>query len=81
MIESSKIKRLLDRKQSGNQTARYKQHVPVHFSLRKIEKAFKVNMKVGKTNSIMNECNVKQNVIVTNKTTMKGAINRWRSNE
>jgi hypothetical protein len=35
------VKRLLDRKQSGNQTARYKQHVPVHFSLRKIEKAFK----------------------------------------
>ncbi|MCM3255682.1 MobP2 family relaxase [Priestia aryabhattai] len=35
------IKRLLDRKQSGKQTARYKQHVPVHFSLRKIEKAFK----------------------------------------
>ncbi|MGZ0880111.1 MobP2 family relaxase [Priestia megaterium] len=35
------VKRLLDRKQSGNQTAKYKQHVPVHFSLRKIEKAFK----------------------------------------
>lgn len=35
------IKRLVDRKQSGKQTARYKQHVPVHFSLRKIEKAFK----------------------------------------
>ncbi|MEH6854869.1 MobP2 family relaxase [Priestia megaterium] len=35
------VKRLLDRKQSGKQTARYKQHVPVHFSLRKIEKAFK----------------------------------------
>ncbi|MET3690213.1 putative transcriptional regulator [Priestia megaterium] len=35
------VKRLLDRKQSGNQTVRYKQHVPVHFSLRKIEKAFK----------------------------------------
>jgi hypothetical protein len=35
------VKRLLDRKQSGKQTGRYKQHVPVHFSLRKIEKAFK----------------------------------------
>src|SRR6478752_8596613 len=35
------VKRLLDRKQSGNQTVRYKHHVPVHFSLRKIEKAFK----------------------------------------
>ncbi|AQU77036.1 MobP2 family relaxase [Priestia megaterium] len=35
------VKRLLDRKQSGNQTAKYKQHVPVHFSFRKIEKAFK----------------------------------------
>ncbi|QJX81235.1 MobP2 family relaxase [Priestia megaterium] len=35
------VKRLLDRKQSRKQTARYKQHVPVHFSLRKIEKAFK----------------------------------------
>ncbi|MGG3610980.1 MobP2 family relaxase [Priestia megaterium] len=35
------VKRLLDKKQSGNQTVRYKQHVPVHFSLRKIEKAFK----------------------------------------
>ncbi|MBX9971090.1 hypothetical protein H7K06_26585 [Priestia aryabhattai] len=35
------VKRLLERKQSGNQTAKYKQHVPVHFSLRKIEKAFK----------------------------------------